>query len=232
MEADVGGLARRRDDGGEDVLAAGRRRVDGDVGHPVLLEEAQRVGVVLLVEPARVAELDEHLVATELFLRPLQVLERLRPVDDVRRKLHQDPAELPGRAQRLEGLVEALEDLGAVFARRPLDPAAGVGGDVTQVGRELVDLDRVARHDAERLDVHREGVRRPLGPVRDHRRVGQAVVGGVCLDDVKALGVVAQAVLPGLDALRVPDLRQRLVRPRADSDPDRRSHWADAMRPG
>jgi hypothetical protein len=41
----------------------------------VLVEEAKRVGAVLLVEPARVAKLDQHLVAAELLLRPLQVLE-------------------------------------------------------------------------------------------------------------------------------------------------------------
>ena len=232
MKADVGRVVRGGGDGGEDVLATGLRRVDDDVGHPVLLEEAKRVGAVLLVEPARVAKLDQHLLARELFLRPLQVLERLRPVDDVRRELHQDPPELSGRAQRLERLAKAAEHLGSVLARRPVDAAAGIGWDVAEVGRELVDLDRMPGHDAEGLDVHREAGRRPFGPVRDHRRVRQAVVGGVCLDDVKALGVIAQAVLPGLDALRVPDLRQRLVSPRADSDPDRRSHWADAMRPG
>src|SRR6185437_16622502 len=43
-------------------------------------------------------------------------------------------------------------------------------------------------------------------------------------------GVVAQPLLAGLDALRIPDLRQRFIRPRADSDPDRILHRPDATR--
>jgi hypothetical protein len=179
---------------------------------------------VLLVEPARVAELDQHFVATELLLRPFEVLERLRPGDDVRRELHQDPPELAGRAERFEGVVKAGEHLGAVLARRPVDATASVSRDIAQVGRELVDLDRMARHYAEGLHVHREPGRRPLGPVLDHLPIWQPVVGRVRLDDVEPLGVVAQPFLAGLDSLRVPDLRQRLVRPRADTDPDRPSH--------
>jgi hypothetical protein len=37
----------------------------------VLLQEAKRVGAVLLVEPARVAKLDQQLVSPKLLLRPL-----------------------------------------------------------------------------------------------------------------------------------------------------------------
>src|SRR5438270_783275 len=117
VKADVSGFARGGGDRGEDVLAAGSGRVDRDVGHPVLFEEAKRVGAVLLVEPASVAELDEHLVAMKLLLRPFEVLERLWLVDDVRRELHQDSAKLPGRAERPERLAVGEEHLGAGLAR-------------------------------------------------------------------------------------------------------------------
>ena len=81
-------------------------------------------------------ELDQHLVAAELLLRPLEVLERGGLEDDVRRELHQDPAELAVPPQRLERLVEAAEDLGPELARRAVDAAALVDGRaLAQVGR-------------------------------------------------------------------------------------------------
>src|SRR4029078_10207603 len=88
--------------------------------------EVECFTAVLVVEPARVPELDQHLVAPELLLGPLQVLERRRLEDDVGRQLHQDPAELARLPQRRERLVAAAADLGPELARGPVDSAARV----------------------------------------------------------------------------------------------------------
>ena len=79
------------------------------------------------------------------------------------------------------------------------------------------------RHQAERLDVHDEAVRRPLGPAAHHLLGRDAVVRRVDLDGREALGVVREA-LPRRRARRVPVLRERVVGPRARADPDRRRH--------
>src|SRR5207344_270772 len=101
-------------------------------------------------------------------LSPLEVLERDGLYDDVRRELHQDPAQLPGLPQRLERVVKAAEDLGPELAWRAVDAAALVYGRLlAQVWRELLDLDRVPCHHPECLHVHDEAVGRPLGPARD-----------------------------------------------------------------
>ena len=144
-------------------------------------------------------ELDQHLVAAELLLRPLEVLQRRRLEDHVGRELHQDPAELAVPPQRLERRVEAAEDLGPELARRPVDPAALVDRrSLAQVGRELLDLDRVPRHHAEGLHVHDEALGGALVPAPDHLLVGEPVVGRVRLDGVEAVGVVAQPLLGAL----------------------------------
>jgi hypothetical protein len=193
-----------------------------------VLEETQRFLPVVVVEPGRVAELDAHLVACELFLRPLEVLERAILEDDVRGQLEQDPAQLPGAAQRLERLVEAPEDLGSKLARRPVDAALLVHRRlVAQVRRQLLRLDRVSRHDAERLHVHHEAIGRPLRPARDHLFDGEAVVRRVDLDRVEVRRVPAQP-LARLHRGRVPVLREGLVRPGAGADTDRRAHGTDA----
>src|SRR6185437_9168517 len=122
-----------------------------------LLEEPKRVVAVLVVEPARMPELDEQLVVAKLLPRPLEIVERTVLVDDVRRELKQDPSEFPCRSQRLERSEEPAEDLAAKLPRRPLDAPALVGRRlVAQVGRERLHLDRMACHQAERLDVHDE----------------------------------------------------------------------------
>ena len=54
--------------------------------------------------------------SAELLARPLQILERAVLVDDVRRELEEDAAELSGRAQRLQRLQEPAEDLAAELA--------------------------------------------------------------------------------------------------------------------
>ena len=170
-------------------------------------------------------ELDQHLVAAELLLGPLEVLERRGLEDDVGRQLHQDPAELARLPQRLERLVEAPEDLGPELARRPVDPPARVERrGLAQVGRQLLGLDRVARHHAERLHVHDEALGRALGPVLHQVLVRQPVVGRVRLDHVEALRVVAQPLLGALDPRRIEVLRQRLVGPGTGPDPDRCGH--------
>ena len=143
--------------------------------------------------------------------------------------MEKDAAELARLTQRLERLVEAPEDLGAELARRSVDPAAVVDGRaLAEVGRELLGLHRMAGHDAEGLHVHDEAGRRALDPARDHRLVGEPVVGGVDLDRGEALRVVAQPGLGRLDLLRVPVLRQGLVGPRARADADRGAQAANA----
>src|SRR5262245_945574 len=79
------------------------------------------------------------------------------------------------------------------------------------------------RHHPERLDVHHEPVRRALRPALHHLLGGEPVVRGVDLDRVEVLRVPGEP-RPGGDAFRVPELRERLVRPRARADPDRRRH--------
>src|SRR6266508_5612336 len=82
-------------------------------------------------------ELDEHLVVPELLPSPLQVLERAILVDDVGRKLEEDPAQLARRTQRLERFEEAAEDLAAKLARGTLDASAVVDGSIVpQIGRD------------------------------------------------------------------------------------------------
>src|SRR3954454_10509428 len=103
--------ARLREDGGDKVLRLRLRRVDDDGGCAELLEKREDLRSVLVLEPAAVAELDERVVAPKLLLRPFQVLEGQGLAHDVGGKLQQDPAELSGRAQWLERLVEAREDL-------------------------------------------------------------------------------------------------------------------------
>src|SRR4029077_2084179 len=150
---------------------------DDHVRRAELLEEPKRVVAVLAVEPARMPELDEQLVVAELLARPLEIVERTVLVDDVRRELKQDPSELPRRSPRVERSKEPTEDLTAKLPRRPLDAPSLVRRRlVAQVGRQRLNLDRMARHQAERLDVHDESVRRALGPALHHLLVGQPVV--------------------------------------------------------
>ena len=60
MEADVRDPVRRGRDRRQDVRGARRRRVDRDVREPVALEERERVGALVLLEPRAVPELDER----------------------------------------------------------------------------------------------------------------------------------------------------------------------------
>ena len=174
MHADVGGRRSDGDDGRDQVLRTFLPRcVDDHVRHPVLLEERERVRPVLVVEPACVPELNKHLVVAEPLARPLEVLEREILVDDVRRELHEDPAELAGLPNGIERLAEAPEDLVAPFARGPLDAPTRVGLEtIAQVRRDLLELHRMACHRGEGLDVEDEVVGSALGPVRRRLRLG------------------------------------------------------------
>ena len=137
--------------------------------HFVALEERERVRAMLVVQPGVVTELDKRLVPLQLLLRPLQVLERDRLVHDVGGELQHDPAELAGRAERLERVVEAGEDLRAELARRTVDAAARVRRhSLPQLRRQLLETDRMPRHHSEGLDVHDKPLRRPLGPALNH----------------------------------------------------------------
>src|SRR5262245_61191720 len=185
------------------------------------------------------AELDQHLVAAQLLLRPLEVLERVWAEDDVRRKLEEDPAELAGRTERFERFAEASEDLRAKLPRGPLEPSPVVHRrSLAQVRRQLLELHGMARHRPEGLDVHDEAVRRPLRPPGDHLLDRQPVIGRVDLDGVEVLGVVRQPVArlrPG----RIEVLREGFVGPGARSDanlghrhrslPDRRTAGPRAL---
>jgi hypothetical protein len=175
-----------------------------------------------------VPELDEHLVLAELLARPPEVVERRVLVDDVGRQLEEDPAELAGLAQRLERAEELAEDHGSELARRPVDAAALVDGhSLAQLGRQLLEPHRMARHQPERLHVHDEAVGRPVGPALHRRALRQPVVGGIDLDGREALGVPGKPLLRR-QLGRIEPLRERLVGPRARPDPDRRRHAADA----
>ena len=229
MEADVRGRRRRRDDGRDEVPRRLRaRRVDGDVEAPIRSRNASELGAVLVVEPRAVPELDEHLVAAELLPRPREVVERGLLVDDVLRQLEEDPAELARAPQRLERLEEARGT-----PRRAARAAAGRRGRARPPASRArrssgitSTLDRMPRHQPERLHVHREPGRRPLGPAGDHRLGRQPVVGRVDLDRVEVLRVPGEPLLRR-QLRRVEPLRERVVRPRARADPHGRRHAAD-----
>ena len=70
---------------------------------------------------------------------------------------------------------------------------------------------------ADALTWNVNAVGRPLGPALRHGGVGQRVERRVDLDDVEPLGVVAQALLRGRDAARIPGFEQPLVGPASTS---------------
>src|SRR5439155_23430521 len=123
VHADVEERRRQRLHRQRDVLPLRPRSVDDDVRHPVLLEEAERLLALLVLVPAPVPELDEHLVVADLLAGPGEIVVRGLLGHDVRRELEQDAAELSGDAQRLERSEETAEDLAAELARGAVDPA-------------------------------------------------------------------------------------------------------------
>ena len=225
MEADVRRGGRDGRHRRHKVLRRVRLRcVDGDVRGADRLEEGQRLGAVLVVQPGAMPELDEHLVVADLLTRPLEVLERVLLVHDVLRQLEENAAELARRPQRLERLEESPEDLSAQLPRRAVDATAVVDGHlVAKVFRQRLDLHQVSCHQPERLHVHREPVGRAIGPALHHGLARQPIERRVDLDRVEALGVVRQAFLRR-ELRRVEVLRQGLVGPGARPDADRRRH--------
>ena len=140
------------------------------------------------------------------------------------------PPSLPGAAQRLEALEEAAEHLAAQLARRPVDLAALVDGHrVAQVFRQHLELHGMPRHQAERLDVHREAVRRAVCPALDHRLARKPVVRRVDLDRVEELRVPREPLLRG-QLRRIEVLRERVVGPGARADADGRRHAFNSTR--
>ena len=232
METHIQRRRRQREHGGDDVLRAfDARGVDDHVRRAELLQKTQRLVARVLFEPRRMAELDQHLVITQLLACPAQVVERRILAHDVRGQLEENAAQLPCRAQRLERTEETLEHLTAKLARRPVDTTFVVRRRVVpEVGRQLLELDRMTGHESEGLDVHDEAVGRALGPTLDHLLRRQAVVRGIHLDRVELLRVVPEP-FAGRQARRIEVLRERLVRPRAGSDPKLR-HDASIKRRG
>ena len=199
VEADHRDRVRRGRDARRDVRGAGERRIDRDVREPLLLEEAERVRALVELHPGAVAELDQRHERVEPVAREGELGLRLGRLDEPGVVLEQDAAELARELERLDRRAEL-----------------GKGA----VGR----LALVEGHRRARLDVEGELVRRPLGPAPRHVGVGQRVEGRVDLDDVEALGVVAQARGGRRDAAWVPRLEQALVGPAARPEAHRRRH--------
>src|SRR6266568_8047646 len=84
------------------------------------------------------------------------------------------------------------------------------------------------RDRGEGLEVHREAVRRAVGPELGLLRIGERVVRRVVLDDRKVIGIEAKALVGLLrDALRVPPRRDEgRVGPRARADLDVRPGYS------
>ena len=78
MEADVRDRMGGGGDGRDDVGGARPRRVDGDVREAVLLEERERVRLLVRLQPGAVAELDERHERVEQVARGDELVERLR----------------------------------------------------------------------------------------------------------------------------------------------------------
>ena len=186
--------------GGDDVRRARPRRVDGDVGEPVALEERERVRPLVLLEPGAVPELDERDERIEQRADARELGFRLGRLHEPRVVLEQDPAELPGELERLERRAELGE-------------------------RRVVRLGRlVAGHRGVRLHVEHELGRRALRPAAGDRRIGEVVVGRVDLDRVEALRVVAEPSLRRRDAPRIPGLDEPLVGEAARPEANGRGH--------
>ena len=153
------------------------------------------------LHPAAAAELDRDRIGDPLG-ELAQVVEVLARADEPARELEQDGAELAGRLERLERRGEHRPDqLAAPSSGRSLRIEAAllerVLGQLLLAPARGSDarVDRVLGEQPERLDVEDEVRRRSLDPERGVSLGGKRVVGGVDLDERKALRVVAQAVL-------------------------------------
>ena len=161
----------------------------------MLLEEAKRVGALVLLEPGAMAELDERHERVEQVSCGGDLGQCLARLLDPRVVLEQHAAELARALEWRKRLAEVAE-------RRLALPLAVPG------------------HLAARLHVEHEVIRRSLRPLRRHLGRGQSVERRVSLDDVVVLRVVAEPLRCAPHRGRVPVLRHPLVRPRADADAD------------
>ena len=80
--------------------------------------------------------LDQHCVVAQEVARPLEIVERRRLPDDIRRQLEQDPAELVRLARRRQALPEVAE-LARLEAR-----ATELKDTIVATETELGDLSR------------------------------------------------------------------------------------------
>ncbi len=139
-------------------------------------------------------------------------------------QLEQNPAELAGVTEGLQCVEEGSEHDAAGVPRRAVDAPPLVDRQpLAQLGRDLLELYRVPGHQAERLHVHHEPVRRSLGPAAHHLLRRDAVVRGVDFHRREVLGVPREAGARR-SARRIPVLDERIVGPRARADADRGRH--------
>ena len=100
---------RRGRDGRHDVRRTSRGRVDGDVREPVALEELERVGALVLLEPRPMPELYEGDERIDEITDARQLRLRLGRLDEARVVLEEDPLQLSGKLERLERGAEVTE---------------------------------------------------------------------------------------------------------------------------
>ena len=172
------------------------------------------------------AKLDEHLVTPELILRPFEVSE----YDSGRGTTYggnciSTPPSFPAARSGSRASWKRVEDLLTNLPRRMLHPPRAADVDVVaEIGRQLLEANRVAGHQPERLDMEHEPRRSALRPARGDLCGRQGVIRRVDLDRVESLRVVAQPLLTRADATRIPEGGERLVSERARADADRRGH--------
>ncbi len=215
----AGGGEHRRDG-----VRVALRLVHAHVGQVVVGQELEGLLLVLLRHPGAVAELHADLAGR----RPLGAAEDVLLAGaadrEPGRELQQDraePARLPQRLQRRQEPLPRLVHRLRVDVLE-VDPVlARLARRLAQVDWQRLDRRGVLREQAERLDVEREPVRRPLRPRRRGLLGGQRVVGGVHLNQRELPRVVPQPLLRRRRGVRVPaGLDQRLVGPPGRANPD------------
>jgi hypothetical protein len=152
-------------------------------------------------------ELDREQVIRMPVTRGKQPLASLRTVGQPWRELVMDGDQLAAGAERHQRRHEIALFLDSRFARDPI-------------------LALVAGQAPIRLDVEAKVLGRPLHPSLDHLRAGDAVEGGVDLDDREELCVVGELVAlpsPVLELIRV---EVSVVGPIAGPDRNRRAHMS------
>ena len=121
-------------------------------------------------------------------------------------ELEQDRAQLSGFAKGLERAEEPAPDFIEQLSREvpSVQPFARRPGKLTpEPVRKAAHVGAVARHEAMRLHVEHEPVRRPARPFHGHGPRGHGVVSGIHLHDRVPGRVVPESVLRVLHAARV-----------------------------